>query len=141
MLNVAETRQALEHKLNVLKKNEEMLGEDLNTQRYEKAYKEMKNEAASLANKFFDDSLIDGFAVRKDIVPFFDNTANEVGKAAVKEYSLAFRNRDFPAMEAVVRKSREEFEKRLDQFTLSIHDMEAVITKDEYLVRIMPICD
>lgn len=141
MLNVAETRKDLEHKLNVLKKNEEMLGEALNTPRYEKAYKEMKNDAMSLANKFFDDSLIVGFAVRKDIVPFFDNTADEVAKKARKEYTLAFRNRDFPAMEAVVRKSREEFEKRLDQFTLSIHDMEAVITKDEYNVRIMPIVD
>lgn len=140
-MNVVETGKALEHKLNVLKKNEEMLGEALNTPRYEKAYKEMKNDAMSLANKFFDDSLIVGFAVRSDIVPFFDNTADEVAKKVRKEYSLAFHNRDFPAMEAVVRKSREEFEKRLDQFTLSIHDMEAVITKDEYNVRIMPIVD
>lgn len=140
-MNVAETRKALEHKLNVLKKNEEMLGEALNTPRYEKAYKEMKNDAMLLANKFFDDSLIEGFAVRRDIVPIFDNTADEVVDEVRKEYSLAFNHRDFPAMESVVRKSREEFEKRLDQFTLSIHDMEAVITKDEYNVRIMPIVD
>lgn len=141
MLNVAETRKSLEHKLNVLKKNEEMLGEDVNSQKYEKAYKEMQNDAMSLANKYFDDSLIGGFAVRQDIVPFFDNTADEVAKKVRKEYSLAFHHRDFPAMEEVVRKSREEFEKRLDQFTLSIHDMEAVITKDEYRIRTMPIVD
>lgn len=140
-MNVTETGKALEHKLNVLKKNEEMLGEALNTKKYENAYKDMKNEAASLANKFFDDSLIEGFAVRRDIVPFFDNTADEVAKKVRKEYTLAFHNRDFPAMESMARKSREEFEKRLDQFTLSIHDMEAVITKDEYRIRTMPIVD